>query len=116
VLLGRAIELDEGWEQGTLHEAFISLDGMSSLLGGSAARARQHFDRAVALSQGHSAFAYVTFASTVSVAAKDRAEFDRLLKAALAIDVNANPSTRLANLIAQRRARTLMAQATRLFR
>jgi predicted anti-sigma-YlaC factor YlaD len=88
---------------------------MSPLLGGSAARARAHFDRAVALSSGHSAVAYVTLASTVSVGARDRAEFERLLKTALAIDLNARPSLRLANLVAQRRAQMLLAQESRLF-
>ena len=115
VLLGRAVELDEGWQDGQLHEAFIALDAMSPLLGGSAVRAREHFDRAVALSRGQSAFAYVTLASTVSVNARDRGEFERLLRTALAIDVDVRPSLRLANLIAQRRARALLRQADLLF-
>jgi hypothetical protein len=115
VILARALVLNEGWEAGALHEASVALDGMSPLLGGSASRAREHFDRAVALSEGHSAFAYVTLASTVSVSARDRAEFERLLRAALAIDLNARPSLRLANLVAQRRARALLAQTSRLF-
>ena len=115
VILARALVLNEAWESGALHEAFVALDGMSPLLGGSATRARQHFDRAVALAEGHSAFAYVTLASTVSVSARDRAEFERLLRTALAIDLNARPSLRLANLVAQRRARALLAQENRLF-
>jgi hypothetical protein len=115
VLLARALVLDEAWQDGAVHEALIALDGMSPLLGGSAPRARRHFERAVALSQGQSAFAYVTLASTVTVSARDRQEFERLLTAALAIDVNARPSMRLANLIAQRRARALLSQAQLLF-
>jgi hypothetical protein len=115
VLLARALALDDRWQEGAIHEAMIALDGMNPLLGGSAARARQHFDRAVELSGGHSAFAYVTLASTVSVSARDRPEFERLLNAALAIDVNAKPAMRLANLIAQRRARALLSQAPLLF-
>ena len=116
VLLARTLVLDEGWQEGALHEALIALDGMGPLLGGSAARAREHFEKAVALSGGYSAFAYVTLASTVSVSARDRLEFERLLRAALAIDVDAKPSVRLANLIAQRRARALLAQVNVLFR
>ena len=105
--------MNEEWEAGAIHEAMIALDGMSPLLGGSAARARQHFDRAVALAGGKSAFAYVTLAESVSVAARDRAEFERLLQTALAIDLDARPSLRLANLVAQRRARCLLAQGRR---
>ena len=115
-LLSRALALDERWEDGTLHEAMIALDGLPALLGGSAARAREHFERAIALSQGQSAFAYVTLASSVSVPAKDRAEFERVLKQALAIDVSLRPARRLANLVAQKRARFLLSRADRLFR
>jgi hypothetical protein len=115
LVLTRALALNEAWEGGAIHEAMIGLDGMSPLLGGSAVRARQHFDKAVALADGKSAFAYVTLAESVSVAAGDRAEFEKLLKTALAVDLEARPAIRLANLIAQRRARFLLARATTLF-
>jgi predicted anti-sigma-YlaC factor YlaD len=51
----------------------------------------------------------------VDVGLQDRAEFERLLNEALAIDVNALPEQRLANVIAQRRARWLLARMDRLF-
>jgi predicted anti-sigma-YlaC factor YlaD len=114
-LLARALALDERWGEGAIHEAMIAVEGLPALLGGSSQRARQHFDRAVALSDGRSAFAYVTMASSVSAPARDRAEFERLLKQALAIDNAQTPELRLANLIAQRRARHLLATAGTLF-
>jgi predicted anti-sigma-YlaC factor YlaD len=114
-LLTRALQLDEAWEGGTIHEAMIALESLPVLLGGSAARAREHFNRAVALSNGESAFAYVALATGVSQPAKDRTEFERLLRTALAIDVSKRPSIRLANLIAQKRARYLLTQTDRLF-
>jgi hypothetical protein len=86
------------------------------LLGGSPVRAKEHFDRAVTLSGGQSAFAYVTMATGVAQPAKDRREFERLLRAAIAIDVSKRPSLRLANLIAQRHARYLLTQMDRLFK
>ena len=113
-LLSRALELDEAWGNGAIHEALIAVDGLPVLLGGNAERARAHFDRAVALSGGESAFAYVTMAESVAERAKNRAEFERLLRAALAID-NAAASLRLQNLIAQKRARFLLARIDRLF-
>jgi hypothetical protein len=115
-LLTRALALDEGWSEGTIHEAMIAVEGLPALIGGSPARAREHFERAVALAAGQSAFAYVTLATSVAAPAKDRAEFEKLLKQALAIDVSKRPQIRLANLIAQRRARFLLASADRLFR
>jgi hypothetical protein len=114
-LLARALQLDDAWEGGTIHEAMIALESLPVLLGGSAARAREHFNRAVALANGESAFAYVALATGVAQPAKDRAEFERLLRAALAIDVSKRPSIRLANLIAQRRARYLLSQVDKLF-
>ncbi len=115
-LLTRALALDESWSDGTIHEAMIAVEGLPALVGGSPARAREHFERAVTLAAGQSAFAYVTLATSVALPAKDRAEFGKLLKQALAIDVSTRPQIRLANLIAQRRARFLLANAERLFR
>lgn len=114
-ILTRALQLDESWQGGTIHEAMIALESLPPLLGGSAARAKEHFNRAVALSNGESAFAYVALATGVAQPAKDRTEFERLLRAALAIDVSKRPSIRLANLIAQKRARYLLTQTDRLF-
>jgi predicted anti-sigma-YlaC factor YlaD len=116
VMLTRALALEEAWGEGALHEAMIALDGLPAVVGGSRVRARQHFERAVSLARGHSAFAYVTLASSVSLPERNRPEFERVLKQALAIDVGAKPELRLANLIAQRRARHLLANADRLFK
>ena len=114
-LFTRALQLDETWEAGAIHEAMIAVESLPGLLGGSPVRAKEHFDRAVALSDGQSAFAYVTMATGVAQPAKDRREFERLLRAAIAVDASKRPSLRLANLIAQKRARFLLSQIDRLF-
>jgi predicted anti-sigma-YlaC factor YlaD len=114
-LLTRALALDETWEAGAIHEAFITLEGQPRLLGGSPARAKEHFVRAVELSRGQSAFAYVSMASSVALPAKDRTEFERLLRTALAIDVDKAPRLRLANAIAQKHARFLLSRVEQLF-
>jgi hypothetical protein len=115
-LFARALQLDEAWEAGAIHEAMIAVESLPVLLGGSPVRAKEHFDRAVTLSDGQSAFAYVTMATGVAQPAKDRREFERLLRAAIAIDVSKRPSLRLANLIAQKHARYLLSQMDRLFK
>lgn len=114
-LLVRALQLDETWQDGAIHEAMIAVESLPVLLGGSPARAKTHFDRAVALSHGESAFAYVAMATGVAQPARNRAEFERLLKAALAIDPASRPSLRLPNLIAQKRARYLLSHVDRMF-
>ena len=107
-LADRALALDETWGKGALHEMFISLDSLPEALGGSPAKAREHFARAVELQHGLSPGPYVSLAVGVNVPAQDRAEFEKLLNAALAIDPEKDPSTRLVTLVQQRRARALL--------
>lgn len=114
-LLERALELDPDWDDGALHEAMISLESVPEALGGSEERARMHFQRAVELSEGRKAGPYVALAGGLVVANQDREEFERLLESALAVDPDAAPSDRLANLIAQKRARHLLGRADELF-
>jgi predicted anti-sigma-YlaC factor YlaD len=114
-LMQRALEIDEDYADGAIHEVFITLDGMSPTMGGDAARARQHFDRAIELSKGKSASAYVAMAASVAQPAQDRQEFEKLLEQALAVNPDDVPDIRLATIIAQRRARILQARADELF-
>ena len=69
----------------------------------------------VAHAQGRAAAPYVSLAESVALEKQDRAEFESLLKKALAIDADAWPEIRLANLIAQRRARWLLERMDELF-
>ena len=114
-LLERALALNPQFEAGALHDLMIGIVGLPALVGGSSQRAREHFDRAVTLSGGQSAFAFVTMATSVAQPARNRAEFVRLLEQALAVDVDRRPEIRLANLIAQKRARFLLQRAPKLF-
>lgn len=114
-LADRALALDESWNKGALHEMFISLESVPEALGGSPDRARQHFKRAVELEHGLSPGPYVALALGVSVGAQDRAEFESLLKQALEIDPDKDPSNRLVTLIQQRRARALLDHIDTLF-
>ena len=114
-LLDRALALDEGFERGALHSAFITLESVGEAMGGSYARAREHFARAVELSGGRDAGPYLALATGVAVAEENRGEFRELLEAALAIDPDEAPENRLLNLIAQKRARVLLDHVDDLF-
>jgi predicted anti-sigma-YlaC factor YlaD len=57
----------------------------------------------------------VTWASSYCIARQDRAGFREALASALAVDPDASPPDRLANLLAQRRARTLLDRIDELF-
>jgi len=115
-LVRRALALDERFGGGAGYDFFIAYEGgRPAAAGGSVERARMAFERAVELSGGRRAAPYVGFAETVCVATQDRPEFERLLNLALAIDVRTPGPDRLANLLAQRRARWLLGRIDELF-
>ena len=108
-LMRRALALNEGYDGGPIHEYFIAFEGgRPEAMGGSAEKARRHFERAMALSGGKKVSPLVTFAETVSVRTQNRKEFLDLLDRALAFDARAGaPEHRVGNLVSQRRARWL---------
>jgi predicted anti-sigma-YlaC factor YlaD len=110
----RALALDETWWDGALHELMITLDSQE-LLGGSQEAARKHYARAVELQKGLSPGPHLALAMGVSVARQDRAEFEKLMNMALAVNPDAHPSERLVTLTLQRRARFLLEQVEDLF-
>ncbi len=114
-LLRRALEIDESYENGAIHQTMIAIEALPEAMGGSLARATQHFERALELTGGKQAGPFVAYAENVDVARQDRSAFVADLEKALAIDPDAQPSTRLANLIAQRRARSLLGRVDELF-
>ena len=114
-LLSRGLSLDERYERGAFHEAMIVMEALPPAMGGSPQRARQHFERAVALSGGAKPGPFVTLAQSVSVAAQDRREFRELLGKALAVDPEKDPSDRLQTILLQSKARALLAREDELF-
>lgn len=114
-LMERGLALDEAYDGGAIHEAMILLEALPPAMGGSPDSARVHFERAVALSNGGRASPYVTMAQSVSVMTQNRAEFDHLLKQALAVDPDRDPAQRLETLVLQRRARMLLQREDDLF-
>lgn len=108
-VIRKCLELDESFNQGALHEFMIAYQGGRSVLqGGGPAKARQHFERAMNLSADTSISPLVSLAESVSVTEQNREEFEALLSLALSYNVNTHMQTRLANLVAQRRARLLL--------
>ena len=107
-LADRALALDPEWSRGSIYELMITLDSLPEALGGNPARAREHFDKAVEIQKGLSPGPYVSLAMGVAVPSQDRQEYERLLKEALAIDPEKDPSNRLSTLVYQRRARVLL--------
>jgi len=117
MIVNRIVELDETFDNGAVPEFLITLEAARSgvKLEDMEAAMRKHFDRAIEISKGKRAGTYVSFAENADEPAQNAAEFKSMLEKALAIDVDADPTTRLANVIAQRRARWLLAHQSELF-
>ena len=109
-LIGRAAELDETWGGGAVPEFLITIEGARSGVKKEELqrRMRLHFDRALEISKGRDAGAFVSYAENACIPAQNAAEFKSMIEKALAVDTEGNPDNRLANLIAQRRARWLL--------
>ena len=113
-MIDRALELDESWDEGSLHEFLLRLEAAKP---GAADRARveSSFRRALELSGGRRAGLYVAYAESFAVPAQDRALFDELLDKALELDADEFEEHRLLNHLAQRRARWLRSRTDDLF-
>jgi predicted anti-sigma-YlaC factor YlaD len=115
-LIDRALALNPDFDSGAIHGFLINYEpSRLAAIGDPNTRARQHFDREVALTRGQLAAPFVSLAESVSVPNQDRAEFNALIARALAIDADAKPEWRLQNLVSQRRARWLLTREDDLF-
>lgn len=108
-LMARAYELQPDYNKGAIEEFYISVYGsLPASLGGSPAKARQAFQRAVELAGGLTAGPYVALATVASVPTQNVAEFRELLGKALAIRLEDSPENRLVNILSQQKARWLL--------
>lgn len=115
-LIDRAVALDPSWQGGLPQTFLINYEpARQGTTGSVEERCRVAFAKAVEYSGGDMASPYVVLAETVAIQKQDKAEFESLLKQAIAVDVNKHPSWRLANLIMQKRARWLLSRTSDLF-
>lgn len=114
-MMRRALALDEGFEMGSIHEFLITWEASHASIGGSYERARQHYERALAISAGRRAWPMVRYAESVAVPRQAKALFKEMLERALLVDPRGVREQTLNNILAQRRARWLLARADELF-
>jgi len=117
MIVDRVAQLDPGFDEGAVPEFRITLEAARS---GVQPEDRQkamrgRFEQALDLSGGKRAGVFVSLAENASIPAQNPEEFRSLLEKALAVDPDADPANRLANLVAQRRARWLLNHANDLF-
>ncbi|HSA96319.1 MAG TPA: TRAP transporter TatT component family protein, partial [Acidobacteriota bacterium] len=109
VMIERVAALEPGYGDGSLDAFFVGYYGsLPDYLGGDPAKARDHFAKAQAQAGSRDTSSLVSLATTVSVNEQNAAEFKKLLGQVLAFNVDSSPSTRLVNVLNQRKARWLL--------
>jgi predicted anti-sigma-YlaC factor YlaD len=115
-LISKTMEFNDGYSEGAAHEFFISYYGaMPAAMGGNEEKAREHFAKAVAYSQGYKSSPYLALATSVCVKNQKLAEFKALLETALKVDVNKRPGNRLLNILNIQKAHWLLEHADNFF-
>lgn len=116
VVMERALALDEAYDEGALHEFFILFDAARGAdQGGGPKRAEAHYKRAIELGKNKKLSPLVSLAESVYVDAQNKKDFKRVLQGVVAANVDANPSYRLVNILARRRAEWLLTRTDELF-
>jgi hypothetical protein len=114
-LMERVVALDETYERGGAHLYLgVLLTQRPASLGGRPEEARQHFERAIALSDGLDLMAKVLFAQQYARLVFDQPLHDRLLEEVLAADPRA-PGMTLSNTVAQEEAARLLDESDEYF-
>ncbi len=108
LIMQRIIELDETWQHGGPH---LYMGVLSTLLppslGGKPEQGREHFERAIDISQGENLMAKVLYAEKYARLVFDQSLHDQLLNEVLSADPHADNLT-LMNTLAQQRADELL--------
>jgi hypothetical protein len=114
-VLERALVLDETYENGALHGYLGILNSLRPpALGGKPDVAREHFERAIELSQGRDLSIKVEYARRYARLVFDQELHDRLLTEVLDAPVDA-PLYTLFNVLAKQEAQTLLATSKEYF-
>jgi predicted anti-sigma-YlaC factor YlaD len=115
-LIHRAYELDPDYNHGAIDDFYVLYyASMPEGMGGDKSKAETHFRLALEKSGGALASPYVSYAQTVAIPAQDYESFKMNLEKALEVNPDDDPSNRLVNILAQRKARFLLDSAVYYF-
>ena len=111
MIMNRVLELDESYQQGEAHLYLgVLATLLSPALGGQPEIGKQHFEKALTLSQQQNLIAKVYYAKYYARGIFDRELHDKLLNEVLSANPRANQFT-LSNILAQQQAKTLLQSA-----
>ncbi|MEH6571111.1 MAG: TRAP transporter TatT component family protein [Halioglobus sp.] len=110
IILEHILSIDESYDGGSAHLYAGAMDSLlPAAMGGKPEKARQHFERAIELSEGKNLMAKVVYAQTYAKLMFDQELYHRLLTEVIQAD-NKVPGLVLANTIAQEQALDLLAE------
>ncbi len=110
-----SLQLDETYDSGGAHLYLAVLSSqIPPSLGGKPEQARQHFEKALDISQGRNLMVYVLYAEYYARLMFEQELHDRLLNQALSSDVD-EPGLTLINTLAKKRAAMLLEQSSEFF-
>lgn len=108
-IMARILDLDERFQAGSVHLFFGGYyASRPAMLGGDLERSREHFERALVLSDRRFLIIQATYAEIFSRQAFDKELHDNLLKEVLDFPLDSAPEFALSNQIAKRKARRLL--------
>lgn len=105
-LMLRALELDERYSDGAIHDFLVQYyAGLPQSMGGDKEQAEYHHRRALEIADGRLAGPYISYAESILIPRQDVEAFIAKMDQALAVDPDAYPPARLVNILSQRKAR-----------
>jgi len=115
-LIERAYELDPDFNSGAIDQFLLLFhSSVPAAMGGDITQVETYYQRSLEKTRYLSPGPYVSYAQSILIPAQDYNKFKELLETALAIDLNADPSNRLVNIMSQRKARYLLDNAALFF-
>ncbi len=115
-LMLRAVELDDGFNDGALHDFLLQYyASVPPTMGGDRAKAQYHYERLIRIANGRLAGPYISYAETFAIPSQDVDLFMELMERALAVDADAYPDARLVNVLSQRKAAWYLANIEEFF-
>ena len=110
----RALEIDSEYDNGAIHEFFVSYECRQGIKGDTA-KAMFHYRKALKASQGKKASVYLTYIETFAIPNQNKKEFRQYIHKILDFDIDKWPEYRLANAITKQRAEFLLEKEEYLF-
>jgi len=106
ILMERALEIDESFQDGAIHDFLVQFHAaVPATMGGDSSRVEYHHQRALEIADGRLAGPYMSYAEAVLIPSQEADRFVEYMERILAVDPDGYPAGRLINVLTQEKAR-----------